>query len=92
MSKEPQEFLTDREQSVILLNLAYSRGPYGYSAEEGQTVIDWARQSRVDLGLLHSILTGRLFVDVDTDGEILFRTSRGGQDFRRETVCKAAER
>jgi len=66
------EWLTDDEATVIVSALLETRGAQGATAEEICRVLSWAQHLRVCEAILHLALEGKLLLDIDERGEVIF--------------------
>lgn len=83
------QVLSDDEIDTLVMSLAKSQSRAGthFTTQEAEKVVEWATQARVDSGLLHNVLSGRVLVGVDRDSdELVF----GLSDERRAVLTEEA--
>lgn len=71
--------ITDEELTRLALALIWCRQGRTVSDDEIGVVYEWAKRIRVDMALLHMVLTDQLVVDVE-DGEVFVALPEGAGD------------
>lgn len=64
-----ENILTENEAALIVLAVAH--GMDTFTMEDGERVLDWARDARLDATLLEMVLDGKMAIDVK-DGDLRF--------------------
>lgn len=83
--------LSQQECDTLILSLAAARGDAGFTQEDAEAVVNWARQVRFDAGLLEAILAGDMLVNV-VDGKVAVRLTPNGEERARRLVAEAKGR
>ena len=64
--------LSTEEASKVLLALMKGQNDKGTTEEDMELAIDWARQIRVGTALLINVLSGTIYLRIDSNGEVVF--------------------
>lgn len=71
--EERDTLLSDEQYKQLIRSLGMSREGRGFTRGEAAVVATWAENTIFEKTVLDLVLEGEIFVDVDEDGEILFR-------------------
>lgn len=69
------------EEEITAIIRAFEQGHDAPIDEDGATVVvRWAEQVRVDTALLENVLDGSVLIDINQDGEVIFKISEKGRE------------
>lgn len=80
------KLLTETEYEDVVLALAEARPGLDITDDESKKVIDWATQARLNAELLNQILCGDMLMDINDNGELVFRLSEQGKLVAKEEL------